>query len=81
MANPVIADNKPAKLALEKGKKYYFCMCGLSKKQPFCDGSHQGTGFEPVQLEVADATKRALCMCKHTKNRPDCDGAHAKLEE
>jgi CDGSH-type Zn-finger protein len=79
MSDPRIAGTKPVLVPLEPGT-YWWCACGRSANQPYCDGSHQGTGFEPVQLEIAEATKRALCMCKHTKNSPDCDGTHAKLE-
>ena len=52
MSKPVISDNKPAKVTLEEGEKYFFCACGRSANQPFCDGSHRGTGLEPL-LECA----------------------------
>ena len=78
MSEPVIADNKPAVLELEPGK-YYYCTCGQSNNQPFCDGSHQGTDFTPMQFEVTEKKKVALCQCKQTNNAPFCDGTHAKL--
>ena len=76
---PVIADKKPAVLELEPGT-YYWCSCGASANQPFCNGSHQGTGFVPLKLEIAEKQQVALCNCKHSGNSPFCDGSHSKLE-
>ena len=78
MSEPVIADKKPAVIELEPGT-YYYCTCGQSKKQPFCDGSHSGTDFTPMKFEITENKKVALCQCKHTNNAPFCDGTHAKL--
>jgi len=58
---------------------YYWCACGNSKNQPFCDGAHQGTEFSPVKVELAAARKVAFCGCKHTKNGALCDGSHARI--
>jgi len=81
MTNPIIANNKPAKVSLEQDKEYYFCSCGRSSKQPFCDGSHAGTDFKPKAFK-ADATQDAwLCACKHTSNAPFCDGTHKNFED
>lgn len=78
MNQPVTADKKPAVIELPAGT-YWWCACGLSKKQPYCDGSHKGTGFTPVEFTI-DAPKRvALCLCKHTAGKPFCDGSHKKL--
>jgi CDGSH-type Zn-finger protein len=55
---------------------YYWCACGNSKNQPFCDGAHKGTGFTPKQVVIAEAKKVAWCACKHSKNPPFCDGTH-----
>ena len=78
MAEPVIADKKPAVLTLEPGT-YYWCACGRSQGQPFCDGSHSGTEFTPMQFTIEENKKVALCNCKYTKNAPFCDGSHSSL--
>ncbi|RLA62272.1 MAG: glutamate synthase [Epsilonproteobacteria bacterium] len=81
MKKPIIADNNPKKVKVEKGKNYFWCSCGKSSKQPFCDGSHKGTGFTPVKYTPEKDGEVWFCMCKQTKNSPMCDGAHAKLEK
>jgi CDGSH-type Zn-finger protein len=58
---------------------YFWCACGNSKNQPFCDGSHEGTGFAPVKVDLAQPKKVAWCGCKHTKNGAFCDGSHSRL--
>lgn len=78
MEDPVIAQKAPYELELEPGT-YYWCACGRSKNQPFCDGSHKGSGFEPVKFEVAQAGQHAMCGCKHSAKKPFCDGSHKKL--
>lgn len=81
MNNPVIADNKPKKVELTQGETYYFCACGRSKNQPFCDGSHAGTSFKPKSF-VAESTEAAyLCQCKHSNNVPFCDGTHKQFSQ
>ena len=79
MEKPIVADNNPAKASLEEGKEYFYCKCGRSKKQPFCDGSHTGTSFEPMKFTAEATTQKWLCACKHTKNPPYCDGSHHKF--
>ena len=79
MQQPIIADNKPAKIALEKDKKYYFCVCGKSNKQPFCDGSHQGSEFTPMAFVCDESKDYFLCQCKYSGNKPYCDGSHRDL--
>lgn len=59
--------------------EYWWCACGKSKNQPYCDGSHAGTSFEPQRFELKEAKKCALCTCKRTATMPFCDGAHSKL--
>ncbi|MBK1877523.1 glutamate synthase-related protein [Pelagicoccus mobilis] len=76
MTNPIIADNKPHPAALKKGEEYYFCICGRSAKQPFCDGAHRGTNFTPKAFTADEDGDAYLCHCKHTKNPPFCDGSH-----
>lgn len=78
MDDPVIAQKTPYELELEPGT-YYWCSCGLSKTQPFCDGSHEGTGFEPKEFVIAEKQTVYLCGCKWTADAPFCDGAHEGL--
>jgi len=79
MNKPVVADNKPIKVVLNQGDEYYFCACGRSKKQPFCDGSHAGTGFTPKSFVAEESGDAFLCQCKHTANTPFCDGSHKQF--
>ncbi len=76
---PEIVQKAPYPVEVEAGKTYFWCACGQSKKQPFCDGSHKGSSFNPVKF-TAEATKKVwLCGCKQTRNQPFCDGAHKAL--
>ena len=79
MAEPEIAGKKPVMVTLEPGT-YSWCACGRSKNQPFCDGSHQGTEFQPVEFKIEAKTRVALCLCKRTQDPPFCDGSHTKLK-
>lgn len=78
MAEPVIAQKSPYVVQLEPGT-YWWCACGRSANQPFCDGSHKGSEFTPVQFTVTERTPIALCGCKRSANKPHCDGTHNKL--
>lgn len=79
MSNPIIASNKPIKVELKKGEEYYFCACGKSQRQPFCDGSHAGTTFKPKSFVAEESGDAYLCQCKHTANVPFCDGSHKQF--
>lgn len=76
---PEIAQKAPYVVELEAGKTYYWCTCGKSKGQPFCDGSHQGTEFAPQAFTAQETGKAWLCGCKYSENKPFCDGAHKSL--
>lgn len=80
MPEPVIAGRKSIKLDMEPGT-YYWCACGRSEKQPFCDGSHAGTGFRPVAVEITEAQRISWCACKHSKLGHLCDHTHRELPE
>jgi CDGSH iron-sulfur domain-containing protein 3 len=67
---------EPITVELESEKLYSWCTCGLSQKQPFCDGAHKGTEFRSLKFQVTEAGNYALCCCKKTKNPPYCDGSH-----
>ncbi len=74
----VVAAKVPAVLELEAGE-YWWCRCGRSSNQPWCDGSHAGTDFTPMKVEIAAKKKYALCQCKATANGPFCDGSHKRV--
>uniref|UniRef100_A0A0N4ZN80 CDGSH iron-sulfur domain-containing protein 3, mitochondrial n=1 Tax=Parastrongyloides trichosuri TaxID=131310 RepID=A0A0N4ZN80_PARTI len=79
----VQAEKKFAKVNLEAGKTYSWCACGLSKTQPFCDGTHKNEGFtlnRPVRFEVEKSGEYFLCNCKQTEKRPICDGTHKNIK-
>ena len=79
MSVPNIVQKEPIAVTVEAGKHYWWCACGLSKNQPFCDGSHKVTTFTPVQWTARKSGQKYFCACKHTKNRPFCDGTHQTL--
>lgn len=76
MTDPVRASDTPFAMAVEEGKSYYWCACGRSAKQPFCDGAHAGTGINPVKYPASASKTIYFCGCKATANQPLCDGAH-----
>lgn len=76
---PTIAQKAPYPVEVEAGKTYYWCSCGKSKSQPFCDGSHKGSEFTPVAFTAEKAETKYFCGCKMSANKPFCDGAHNKL--
>jgi CDGSH-type Zn-finger protein len=79
MPDPVVAQKGPYPVDVEAGKTYFWCACGRSANQPFCDGSHKGTGFTPMKYEAAQSETVYFCGCKHTANPCMCDGSHGRL--
>lgn len=80
MSAPVVAAQSPIAVEVEAGKRYWWCACGKSTTQPFCDGSHKGTQFVPMQWTAPATTTAWFCTCKSTKSAPMCDGTHQALE-
>lgn len=78
---PIVANNKPVKVDVKEGEEYYFCTCGRSNSQPFCDGSHAVTEFKPKSFAVEKSGDAFLCQCKHSQNLPFCDGTHKKFDD
>lgn len=74
--DPVPAQLGPFQVTLEAGRPYSWCRCGLSKRQPFCDGAHKDTGIEPQRFVAETSGTFNLCGCKHTDDEPFCDGSH-----
>tara|TARA_Y100000590_G_scaffold409412_1_gene501564 strand:- start:1115 stop:1357 length:243 start_codon:yes stop_codon:yes gene_type:complete len=80
MQNPVTPQKGPYKVRIEKGKTYYWCACGLSQKQPFCDGAHKSEGkFKSLKYLAEENKEMFFCGCKKTQSQPFCDGSHSKL--
>ena len=79
MEKPVSAQKSPYKIKVEKGKTYFWCACGLSQKQPFCDGSHKKEGkFKSLKYLATENKEVFFCGCKMTSHQPLCDGSHSK---
>lgn len=76
---PIIAAREPARIDVKQGETYWWCRCGKSKAQPFCDGAHKGTSFTPMEYTAPKDQPVFFCQCKHTGRAPLCDGAHSKL--
>ena len=79
MSEARTTDRVPAKIELEAGT-YWWCRCGRSENQPFCDGFHRGTEFEPMRLTLEEDRRVALCQCKRSEKMPHCDGSHRFLD-
>ena len=76
---PTIAKKSPFPVSVEAGKRYFWCACGKSANQPFCDGSHKGTSFQPVAWTAEETGRKAFCGCKMSAGKPFCDGTHKEL--
>ena len=74
-----IAQKTPVPVEVEAGKSYFWCTCGKSAKQPFCDGSHQGSAFQPMKWTAVETCLKFFCACKQTAGQPFCDGTHNSL--
>ena len=79
MTEPRIASRTPFPVKVEAGREYWWCACGRSSNQPFCDGSHKGTGFNPIAYTAEKDGTLFFCGCKHSGKKPLCDGTHGKL--
>ena len=79
MKLPEIAAKAPCAVPVEAGKTYWWCTCGRSRTQPFCDGAHHGSGFSPLQYTASESRVVHFCACKQTQDPPFCDGAHKAL--
>ncbi len=79
MDEPVIAQKAPYAVAVEAGQDYFWCRCGRSAKQPFCDGAHKGSGLAPLKFHAEESKTLYLCGCKHSQTPPLCDGRHKQL--
>ena len=80
MKNPATPQKSPYKVMIEKDKVYFWCACGLSQKQPFCDGSHKREGeFKSIKYIAEESKEIFFCGCKMTKHPPFCDGSHTKF--
>jgi CDGSH-type Zn-finger protein len=78
MSDPKRASDSPFATEVEAGKAYFWCSCGLSQNQPFCDGSHMGGDFTPVKYAATESKTVYFCGCKSTASQPLCDGSHSK---
>ncbi len=79
MTDTVIAQKSPFAVEVEQGRQYWWCACGRSNNQPFCDGSHSVTDIVPVQYDATESTTVFFCGCKNSANKPLCDGTHSSL--
>ena len=80
MSEAIVASKSPMPVEVESGKTYFWCSCGRSDNQPFCDGSHQETSLTPVKYEAESDETVYFCCCKQTGNQPRCDGSHQNID-
>lgn len=76
MSDPIRASDSPYAVEVEAGETYFWCACGRSGTQPFCDGSHKGTGFTPMKYQASESARVFFCGCKQSASKPLCDGSH-----
>lgn len=74
-----IAGTQPMEIQVEAGESYFWCACGRSASQPFCDGAHKGSGMAPKRFKAQETGSVWLCTCKQTRTPPFCDGSHESL--
>lgn len=79
MADPILAQRSPFAVEVQEGRSYWWCACGRSSKQPFCDGSHKETGFAPMEYRATASRTVYFCGCKRTTKSPLCDGSHNRI--
>ena len=79
MTDAIVAQKGPYQVSVEEGKTYFWCACGRSKKQPFCDGSHEVTDLRPMPYKATATRDVWFCGCKHSGKQPMCDGTHSTL--
>lgn len=79
MADPISAQKSPYGVDVIAGRTYFWCACGRSRKQPFCDGTHAGTGLQPLMWKAPENATMWFCGCKATGTKPFCDGTHSRL--
>jgi len=78
---PAIGGRAPIPVEVKGGEEVWWCACGRSQSQPFCDGSHEGSGFEPVQFIAPEDKRVFFCTCKRSATKPLCDGSHKQLSD
>ena len=81
MDSPKRASDTPYGVEVTKGEAYFWCACGLSQSQPFCDGSHKDSDFTPMAFQCDESKDYYLCQCKHSGNKPYCDGSHKQFDD
>ncbi len=79
MSEPTVPQKAPIAIDVTAGTEYWWCSCGKSRTQPFCDGAHSGSEFTPIPYKATETKTIWFCACKHTSDQPVCDGSHSKL--
>lgn len=79
MADPILAQKSPFAVEVQEGRSYWWCACGRSSRQPFCDGSHKDTGLAPMEYKATGSRTIYFCGCKRTTKSPLCDGTHNRI--